>query len=509
MEWIDPIEAGWAGDQLDRADVARFLTRYFHGLYVEPPAEIAADGFVLALNASWGFGKSFLLRHWSDDLRTAGYPVVRFDAWESDYSPEPLVGFMAEMEAQLAPWLEENKIAKRPFAKVKAATRKVLPVLAGALGGRAVGELTEQICEWTTNYVNDHGGSMEGLAGEEALQQFQKDIGKEGGALISKSVEGALKEHMSTKVAIKEFKDQLRALIATLRDAKGKGATDSPARLPMFIFIDELDRCRPTYAIELLENVKHLFGVDGVYFVVAINKQQLVHSIRAVYGGAFDASGYLTRFFDQQYELPRPDNSKYAKYLFDLYRLNGDPRLVHPLSLEFYPQPTSNGVLFASMATAFDLSLRDQKQVVARLRAIMAVFASPSIHLAYLLFLLMLHHKHEAEFEKIVSTQGPEYARVLSGIDRTSEFKDRRIDENRAAAPASIPLVELIAEYHSVANINSIALHGRQSRPSSLVRESIANQLRQEAPTQYNRNGHYPLSIAKYPELVRQAGHLV
>ena len=48
--------------------------------------------------------------------------------------------------------------------------------------------------------------------------------------------------------------------------------------------VDELDRCRPSYAVELPEVVKHLFTVDGVVFVIAVNRAELTHSIRALYG---------------------------------------------------------------------------------------------------------------------------------------------------------------------------------------------------------------------------------
>jgi len=55
----------------------------------------------------------------------------------------------------------------------------------------------------------------------------------------------------------------------------------------MFILIDELDRCRPTYAIELLENIKHLFDIEGLYFIIATDSTQLSYSINAVYGNKF------------------------------------------------------------------------------------------------------------------------------------------------------------------------------------------------------------------------------
>lgn len=54
--------------------------------------------------------------------------------------------------------------------------------------------------------------------------------------------------------------------------------------LPAFIFIDELDRCRPSYAVEMLETIKHIFDISGVVFVVATDTEQLQHAVKVVYG---------------------------------------------------------------------------------------------------------------------------------------------------------------------------------------------------------------------------------
>lgn len=72
----------------------------------------------------------------------------------------------------------------------------------------------------------------------------------------------------------------------------------------LVIFIDELDRCKPTYAIEMLERIKHYFEDDRIIFIASINREQLIHSISKVYGTAFDSTGYLDKFFDRNVYLP-------------------------------------------------------------------------------------------------------------------------------------------------------------------------------------------------------------
>ena len=74
----------------------------------------------------------------------------------------------------------------------------------------------------------------------------------------------------------------------------------------LFIFIDELDRCKPDYAVQLLERIKHYMTFDRITFVFAVNIEQLQHTIKRYYGDDFDASSYLDRFFDYPVSLPDP-----------------------------------------------------------------------------------------------------------------------------------------------------------------------------------------------------------
>lgn len=79
----------------------------------------------------------------------------------------------------------------------------------------------------------------------------------------------------------------------------------------LIIFIDELDRCRPDFAVQLLERIKHYFDSANITFVFSVNLDQLVHTIKKFYGSSFEAGRYLGRFFDQVVQLPKPNLSKY------------------------------------------------------------------------------------------------------------------------------------------------------------------------------------------------------
>ena len=133
---------------------------------------------------------------------------------------------------------------------------------------------------------------------DEAAQAAYND----GTATIEKKLDEAIADALAMQragdMAIENFGVRLKE--------SARAAEEQGAKAPLFVLIDELDRCRPTYAIALLERVKHLFEVDGVVFLIATDTKQLVHSINAVYGAEFDARRYLDRFFEQTYRMSEP-----------------------------------------------------------------------------------------------------------------------------------------------------------------------------------------------------------
>ena len=79
----------------------------------------------------------------------------------------------------------------------------------------------------------------------------------------------------------------------------------------LVIFIDELDRCKPSYAVQLLERIKHYFSNDRITFVFSINTSELQHTIKRYYGNDFDSGRYLDRFFDLRISLPPANMRSY------------------------------------------------------------------------------------------------------------------------------------------------------------------------------------------------------
>jgi len=117
----------------------------------------------------------------------------------------------------------------------------------------------------------------------------------------------AVENYLNDKKIMDEFHSKLNLALST--------AQDNYKKLPVVIFVDELDRCRPLYAIELLERIKHLFNVESAVFVVAMDKKQLGISLGAVYGQGFNSTEYLRRFFDLELRLTQISNDKFCESL--------------------------------------------------------------------------------------------------------------------------------------------------------------------------------------------------
>lgn len=109
-----------------------------------------------------------------------------------------------------------------------------------------------------------------------------------------------------------EFIEQMDSQVNSFLDYICEGQYDK-----LVIFIDELDRCKPSFAVELLEIIKHYFNHDKVIFVLSTNLKEFQHCIKQYYGEGFDGWKYLDRFIDIRLTLPKITVEEYCKYLWN------------------------------------------------------------------------------------------------------------------------------------------------------------------------------------------------
>ena len=152
-----------------------------------------------------------------------------------------------------------------------------------------------------------------------------------------------------------EKKNELKAALQEL-----SGGVKTDTKPPLVFIIDELDRCRPTFAIELLERVKHIFDIPDMVFVLGINRNELCSSIRSVYG-EIDADTYLRRFFDMEFLLPDIDSKAFCRFLIGQYQLEQFfTRLSERTGYtDYYHGFEQFSEFFPALCGYFSLSLRD------------------------------------------------------------------------------------------------------------------------------------------------------
>ncbi len=151
------------------------------------------------------------------------------------------------------------------------------------------------------------------------LEKFGADAAAITTSASDKYMERFLRSFDDQKVTIQAFKDALSELPELLAT---KSEDAQPTNRPLVIIIDELDRCSPTFALSVLERMKHFFSVPNVHFVLGANLHQLQNSVRAAYGDHIDAVGYLHKFVHVSMPLMdvagKPEGSNAEKYILHL-----------------------------------------------------------------------------------------------------------------------------------------------------------------------------------------------
>jgi len=354
----------FANDLLNRQSEIKNLTPII--LNVQAP-------LVLSLDSSWGTGKTTFVKMWRAYLQKEQKQSIYFNAWETDYAEDPLIVLVSELDK----WVKANNNPTRINQwtdKVKEALPKIAKRAAIA-GVKAATFGTLEIDK-----------QMEGVAADLM------------GGLTSDLLDNFNKQSK----AITEFKKILETVLDDLADDQKN----------LIIFIDELDRCRPTYAIELLERIKHLFDINRIVFVLSTDMTQLAHSIKGVYGHEFDAKKYLQRFIDLDYSLKKPDNKTYIES-----QLNSI-HFANRTTTEAQEAQQSIIECCNLMAKRFNLKLRDINQLLMRISLIScSIPANNYFYAPLLISLLMLRDQNKELYER--------YAESPSVADEVIEFIDQ------------------------------------------------------------------------------------
>ncbi|BBF81453.1 KAP family P-loop NTPase fold protein [Asticcacaulis excentricus] len=232
----------------------------------------------LAIDAQWGEGKTTFLKMWAGHLRNEGFPVIEFDAFANDYYDDPFIPLAGEIVA----------LAKDQGIKTAISEKAKKVAFALAKGFVKVG--TKLV---TLNAVD---GSLIDSVKDDVADGLADYAAKEVGELIDKYEE--------TKNEFQAFREALSQLPDKLYDGP-KNEDGHPINpKPLIFIIDELDRCRPDYALKLLERIKHFCSVPSIHFVFGVHILQLKNSVSYAYGNGINSDTYLEKFFTIFTNLP-------------------------------------------------------------------------------------------------------------------------------------------------------------------------------------------------------------
>lgn len=374
-------------DKLDRARYATFLSRLLaqEGFDKSRPDEDQKKNYVLNLNAEWGAGKTYFLKRWSQEL-IVHYPVVYIDAWQQDYSDDPFLTVIAGIIKQLQLQAKFNiTIPKSAVSMFKAVAPAIAQGLTKKISGIDLDELHTLL--FSDEEIED-----------DQKQNSNKSTGSDFSPAVKALAQNLIKDHEAKNKSVEVIKSKLADWVSEFEKQEDKS-------LPIFIFIDELDRCRPSYAVEMLETIKHIFDVKGIVFVVATDTEQLQHTIKSIYGEGFDAKVYLGRFFNSRYSLKRPVLKDFLLVHSDTTKF--ETTYLESKNIELLPRTETPEIALANISVvldAFHVSARTAIQITERITAIIVHLQSgKKVDVLVLAVLFCIYEKDHSLYEEIIS----------------------------------------------------------------------------------------------------------
>lgn len=251
--------SAFSNDKLNRKFLAENLKRIL----------LNTDYNVFSINAPWGGGKSYFIENLAQMIDDEAI-CISYNAWESDFYNNPLVPLVTELMSKLGEIISnEDEVHK---------------------------DLVNLI-----NIVNDIFSKTTFNIG---ISQTLKKITGELGIIYDPNKQTIESEY----IKLKALKIKLREGLEFLQKRLNKR---------IIIFVDDLDRCNPKYAIETLETIKHFFGIPNIIFVLAVDKKQVENIVKTIYGitpETSDIEGYLKKFIDVEFNLPEPDYKEFIDF---------------------------------------------------------------------------------------------------------------------------------------------------------------------------------------------------
>lgn len=328
---------------------------------------------VYSINAPWGSGKTWFLKFIEDECKEQNIPFAQFNVWETDYAKDPFQAILCELlellQQQIQHIKNEDVITQinKDIFLIKKKAQEFLTIINRMSFNLGVG-IPNTLISAEINVNPDESSLAEYIRMKSIKQSFIEDL----------------------KAFIDEFNTKF------------------------IIAIDELDRCRPDYAITTLEIIKHFFNINNVVFILAVDKEQLQTTVKTMFGLDTDTDAYLRKFVDIQYHLPKASIESFIKYIVEnkypiinlvLKKLIGN-RYIDVRNGEFtdyggnYNKSLS---IYIDYFKKSELSLRDIEKLSLKISIALLSIAKQGLLLSldFLIPLVVLNVKYNKIYEKI------------------------------------------------------------------------------------------------------------
>ena len=343
LEEIKNQKHPFEDDLLERKEIANHLVQIIKN---------TKSPFVFNINSPYGTGKTFFLTRLKVLLEQEKCTAVLYNSWETDWANDPFVAILEEMSAEI------NRLVKSKDPLITKAVKNAWKWV-----GPAFASLSEELAKQC-------------IPGASILMNAT-------GMAVTRKNKRKTAESVTQYQEIKQAKEKLKQALIKFTNQLER---------PLVIIIDELDRCRPDYAVRTLEAIKHFFNIPNVVFVLAIDREQIESAISVLYGKKIEnhSSEYLRKFIDYDFDLPHPNSQKFLYMLLILHlrellkpfcQRNSTWTLPLVTAIKQERQGTTLdeqilwhiSLLLKSLSGFFNFSLRAQEQIVLKMRMFLSV----------------------------------------------------------------------------------------------------------------------------------------
>ena len=300
----------------------------------------------MVIDGGWGTGKTEFCQKLIRlmEQQHPDYQPVYIDAFRSDHSGEPLLALLAEIIKSCTPEDTDGQQSerKRLTREISKLVKFVIKTGANALSHYFLKQSVDDLAEEFQQITSDEQEA------KNAAETVTDVAAKITDYTIDATVEALLKEQIEAEKNLETLKACLKELAADK---------------PIILFIDELDRCRPDYAVDMLEVIKHVFDIENVKVVLVTNTKQLRAAINHRYGVEVDAQKYLDKFLKYSFALPEKVVAQFEEKQ-DLVSVEYFKQLIRDGNLKGLIGQEITINLISDLIERNDLSLRETERLV-------------------------------------------------------------------------------------------------------------------------------------------------